>query len=326
MHARFFMKTSVKERDPRGGFSCLHGMDAITAKVSDHHPIIHNGALFWNIMMQGKKRGEHEYNNGFGLEESEAQYLRRLDKVAQVIAEIVGSHPSIEIIGMCEGPVVSSHVNKFMQFLKSYPGTSKYIKDDKFYQPSMSGDQWGLLMLADKNYQIAKVDCPFVEARPRLEVFDKLANRFQLWKLTQNGKEKYFALAHFPFGGDVFVDKKENLSLTGGKYCQLVNALLEKHATDAFIFCADFNFNPYLINRWQDRMVDHVAHHNSMLLTREDKNCKPVVQTVHVDGVLLSVREKQKYSLHHEAGLFKRLVREYGLYQGRVGSGYSCKM
>ena len=51
--------------------------DTITARISDHNPIIHHDVLFWNIMMRGKTRlrdGAVSYNNGFGIEESESQY------------------------------------------------------------------------------------------------------------------------------------------------------------------------------------------------------------------------------------------------------------
>lgn len=48
---------------------CLNRNDVITAQVSDHQPLIYNGVLFWNIMMQGKKRANGDYNNGFGTNE-----------------------------------------------------------------------------------------------------------------------------------------------------------------------------------------------------------------------------------------------------------------
>ena len=33
------------------GFACLNGNDVISGKVSDHHPVIHDGVFFWNIMI-----------------------------------------------------------------------------------------------------------------------------------------------------------------------------------------------------------------------------------------------------------------------------------
>lgn len=73
-------------------FKCLKGKDVITEKVSDHRPIIHDGVLFWNVMMQGKLRNGRtgiSYNNGLGIIETDEHYINRLKKIADVIAEII---------------------------------------------------------------------------------------------------------------------------------------------------------------------------------------------------------------------------------------------
>src|SRR3990167_2568003 len=93
------------------GFACLDGNDVISGKVSDHHPVIHDGVLFWNIMMQCNTRGGGpSFNNGFGLIESDKEYIARLVMVAQVIAEAVYRDPSIEVISLCEGSIKPEHV------------------------------------------------------------------------------------------------------------------------------------------------------------------------------------------------------------------------
>jgi hypothetical protein len=79
------------------GYYCLNGYDVITKQVSDHHPVVHDGVLFWNIMMQCKARNGHGFNNGFGIIETELEYIRRLFIVACVIAEIVYKDTSIEL-------------------------------------------------------------------------------------------------------------------------------------------------------------------------------------------------------------------------------------
>ncbi|MEO8402237.1 MAG: hypothetical protein ABI597_10685 [Gammaproteobacteria bacterium] len=303
-----------KELINPGIFRCLNGNDVITSRVSDHHPIIHDGALFWNIMMQGKMRRGREgasYNNGFGFIENDKQYMNRLMKVSHVIAEIVYRNSSIETIGLCEGPIQSLHLNILIQSLKKFPWMERFLPCDIYHKPNVKGYQnWGLLMLSDKNNRVSEVKCDFIE---RSSVFDKIANRLQLWKIAKNGKDKYFALGHFPFSGDECVEEKTNLSRSGNIYCELINNLMNRYANDDFIFCADFNFNPYLINQWQDRVLDQITNNNSILLTTEEKR---TIKTVTVDGVLLSQREKQKYYISRpNLGLFERLTHEYRLFK-----------
>jgi hypothetical protein len=295
------------------GFACLDGNDVISGKVSDHHPVIHDGVLFWNIMMQCNTRGGGpSFNNGFGLIESDKEYITRLVKVAQVIAEAVYRDSSIEVISLCEGPIKPEHVEVLFHALMKFPFMARFMMEDMFHKPAAKGQNWGLLMLADTRYAVAKVQCDSFEDS------SKLANRFQLWKLKQTGKEKYIALAHFPFAGDEYKTEKMTLSAPGQEYCSLINTLMENYGNDSLIFCADFNFNPYLISQWQDRALDKISPNNSILLTLEGSSHKHV-KTVTVDGVLLSTREKQKYhSSRPEPGLFGRLKSEYRFFQSHV--------
>lgn len=295
------------------GFACLGGNDVITEKVSDHHPVVHDGVFFWNIMMQCNTRGGGlSFNNGFGLIESDEDYNTRLVMVAQVIAEAVYRDPSIGVISLCEGPIKPEHVEVLFHALMKFPFMARFTMEDMFHKPADTGQNWGLLMLADASYAVTKVRCDSIEDYP------KLVNRFQLWKLEQTGEEKYIALAHFPFAGDEYKTKKTTLSAPGQEYCRLINTLMENHSNDSFIFCADFNFNPYLISQWEDRALDKISHNNSILLTLEGAS-HIHVKTVTVDGVLLSTREKQKYhSSRPEPGLFGQLKSEYRFFQSHV--------
>lgn len=294
-------------------FACLDGNDVISGKVSDHHPVIHDGVFFWNMMMQCNTRaGGPSFNNGFGLIESDKNYTARLIKVAQVIAEAVYRDPSIEVITLCEGPIKPKHVKVLFDALMKFPVMSRFIKEDMFYKPEASGQNWGLLMLADTRYTVSNVRFDFIENCP------KLTNRFQLWKLEQTNKEKFIALAHFPFAGDEHKTEKKSLSAHGQDYCRLINTLMETHSNDILILCADFNFNPYLISQWPDRALDKISHNNSILLTLEGDAHKHV-KTVTVDGVLLSLKEKQKYySSLPQLGLFGKLKSEYRFFQSQV--------
>lgn len=289
-------------------------INVVDAKISDHHPVIHDGVLFWNVMMQGKKRqgktGD-SYNNGFGKVETDEQYMQRLVRVAHVIIGIIARHPSIDAIALCEGPIQPAHVNLFLQILKQFNVMKRFFIDsmmnNKFHKPDVDGFQhWGLLMLADKKYQVNAIQCEHINDSI---LSGKLTNRFQIWKLSKDNKNKYLALAHFPFGGDEHVVEKNKLSAHGNIYCELVNDIFKKYASDNLILCADFNFNPYLINEWKDRVLDNIKNNNSILLTSES-----TIKKVTVDGILLSLQEKQKYySSRLSPGLFSRLASEHSL-------------
>jgi hypothetical protein len=239
-----------EEHTNPGYFKCLEGRDVITAKVSDHHPIIYDGVLFWNIMMQCKKRNGRtgiSFNNGFGIIENDENYIIRLIKAADVIAEIMCLYPSIDII-------------------------------------------------------------------------NKLANRLQIWQLTNNkGKSKYFALGHFPFGGDEKTTENQKLSVPGNMYCNLVSEVMNNYSNEQFILCADFNLNPYLISKWKDRAMDLIINNNSILLTTEERTNKAAIEAVTVDGILLSGGEKQRYhSARFNFSLFATLKNEDRLFQSSI--------
>jgi hypothetical protein len=299
----------IKTPSNLAGFTCLDGSDVISETVSDHHPVVHDGVFFWNIMMQCKiRKNKVDFNNGFGIIESNRQYRKRLDVVAQVIAEAVSQDPSLDVICICEGPKEPMDVNFFFESLMKFRSMERFMMEDMFYKPTAKEENWGLLMLSDSRFAVTKVYDP-IENHP------KLANRFQLWKLEQNNESKFLALAHFPFAGDEYKTETMALSVSGKEYCALINKLMESYRNDSLIFCADFNFNPYLISQWQDRALDKISHHNSILLTLEAVAQK----TVTVDGVLLSCKEKQKYhSSRPEPELFEKLKSEYRFFQSHL--------
>ncbi|MFZ2314633.1 MAG: hypothetical protein WAW86_03100 [Gammaproteobacteria bacterium] len=242
-------------------YACVGNCDVISSQISDHHPIVHDGVLFWNVMMQGNKRGNGiGFNNGFGIIEDEEAYMARLIKISWVIAEMVLRDPSIEVISLCEGPIKSEHTELLFKSLQKAPWLDRFIKSDKFHQPTAAGQSWGLLMLADDQYCVSDIDCGIADNQP------KLANRFQLWRLAKAHEEKYVALAHFPFAGDEYKTEKKTPSTSGQVYCDMISRLLEQYSDKSLIFCADFNFNPHLIQQWQDRALDQISVNNSILL------------------------------------------------------------
>ena len=304
-------------------FSCLQTRDVVTANISDHHPIVHHGVLFWNIMMQGRERrdksGHMSYNNGLGIIENDEQYTSRLIKIAQIIAEIVSRNPNVEIIGLCEGPIQSHHISVFIRSLKTGSCLKRFIRHDTLYSQDRDGQpHWGLFMLADQKYKINSInEITWGSSKHLLPLLlNKLANRFQLWKLVTHNNELYFALAHFPFGEDECITEKTMLSPCGNRYCDLINHVIHQYADKSLIFCADFNFNPYLIHQWEDRALDKIPSNNSVLLWNGENHGKLITKKITVDGILLSAKEKIKYyTTQYNPGLFARLRYEHHLLQ-----------
>lgn len=292
--------------------TCLKGMDVVSAQVSDHHPVIHHNLLFWNVMMQAKERNGR-FNNGFKLIEDSKQYIQRLSKVAAVIAEIVYNNPSIQAIGMCEGPIDTMHVKHLFSELKKFPWLERLLMNEDFQRPAFSsGNNWGLLMLADYRYKTSKLS--HESHLKTMELFDNLANRFQVWEFEgQNSKKLYFALAHLPFSGDEFKTSHTQLSATGKKYCYLINMLLKNYADQSMVFCGDFNINPGLIR--DNSHFDSIPIGNSVL--SEQKTSEKIAVTV--DGILLSNHEKQRtYAELPILGLFRTLLQERALTKGHT--------
>lgn len=297
---------SKKALKPQGIFSCLNNSDVITAQISDHHPVIHNGVLFWNVMMQCKARlGGKGFNNGFSLIETDKAYKTRLQKVAFVIAEIIYREKNIDCICLCEGPIQSKHVDVLYNTLMLFPFMKRFMTENKFYHPEEKGDNWGLMMLVALHFKVEKVQNKFEKTD------DKLINRLQLWSLESRLEKKYIALAHFPFAGNEHLVDFKNLSASGKEYCLLIQKLLEEYNDKNFVFCADFNFNPYLIKEYKENVLNNITPNNSIVLVNDKYTQKNIVKTVTVDGVLLSQQAKQKYHvLYKEVGLFGKLKLE----------------
>lgn len=288
-------------------FYCLRGNDVITAEVSDHHPVLHHGTLFWNIMMQCDfRKGSAGYNNGFGIIEDNAQYMKRLKKIATVIAECIYRNPTIEVITLCEGPIKESHVKHFYQLLTSFSWMKRFFKMKDFYKVNQRHFQnWGLLMLCDKQYEVTPID--FLS-----DAGIKIKNRFQMWRLNSRAEERFIFQAHLPFSGNETKEDSLSLSTEGKVYANIIQSILTKNELKNCIICADFNFNPFLILK--DAALNQIPSHNSILFVTPD--CK---KSVTVDGILLSTLEKQKLSLQFPLPrLFKQLKREHHLFQDYV--------
>lgn len=153
----------------------------------------------------------------------------------------------------------------------------------------METPNWGLLMLTSQHNKISHV------AYDEQHNMPELAGRFQLWKLMDRitQTEKYVALGHFPFRSDECAEDSQFFSHQGKRYCEFINRLLTKYADKSLTIAADFNCNPYLISAPKDRALDHIENNSSQLL-KVSKNNRRIHHKVTVDGILLSIQEKQK--------------------------------
>src|SRR5579885_2074322 len=293
-------------------FHSLGGNDVITAQVSDHHPLVHDGVLFWNIMMQGKIRSRGSkagFNNGLGLIENDAQYQERLIKVAKVIAEIVLRDPKIHVIGLCEGPVRTGDIKKIHSALFKYQFMHKFALHTGFTVSDHAAAQWGLFMLADKKYAIKEFPLPHYLQRK------ELVNRVMLWRMQKPDEEKYFMLAHLPFGRDEHATEIRHLSSQGHEYRNTLVRLKEDYDRESkhLIIAADYNFNPVLVDASSETFGYQIPANNSIVLC-SDGGEREEIEHVTVDGILLSRMARQKFhSAYHNLGLFGWLKAENSL-------------
>lgn len=290
--------------------SCLNNTDVISAKVSDHHPIIHKGVLFWNIMMHGKSKLCHSattYNNGFGIVENGKDYRKRLSKVTAVIAEIILNNADIEVISLCEGPIEPDDIAHFNRALFQYDWMREFETKSQPDNLIAGYPHWGLIMMTHRKLQ---AEIKHIESSIYQSHLDKLANRIQLWRVANHDHERYIILAHLPFGSDPLTNNKKSLSEISTRYCQLINDLLRTFENKRLVICADFNFNPFLIGDLNDRLEDKIIKNSSILISRSSSVEQQKI-AVTVDGVLLSRVEKQlSYLSRSTYGLFSTLVRE----------------
>jgi hypothetical protein len=164
---------------------------AIEARISDHNPVINNGILSLNMMMQGKwNAAKKRYNNGFGLDEDQASYQARIKRSVTILGEIVLFNPSIYAIGLVEAPINPEDIAVFIEEFKSHPSLARFtgsLKPENF-------SSWGIMTLFDTEYFSVERVTP---STPRC-----LEHRLQKFILTpKHDSEKRFAVCnvHLPF-------------------------------------------------------------------------------------------------------------------------------
>ncbi|MBS0349912.1 MAG: hypothetical protein JSR33_01785 [Proteobacteria bacterium] len=282
----------------------LDGNDVISTEISDHHPVILNNTLYFNIMMKCAQRRE-SYNNGFGKIETDLQYRLRLSKLAAIISEIVVRNPTIYQIGICEGPIREVDLNHFLKSFKAFPWMKPLITNG-FYHPEIENKpNWGLLLLANSQFAVKKVANEAADA----ELLDRLANRLQTWELTRGNHKQFFSLWHLPFSNDEIKTSKTQLSAIGHSYCQLIAILLSKYYKYFAIACGDFNFNPFFVEYYS---CNKIPSNNSVQWENGYH------RNTTVDGIILSNQAKKmsfrpmiEIGLYHQPGVYKPTSKNY---------------
>lgn len=291
-------------------FICIRNQDVMTAQISDHYPLVHNDVLFWNVMMQGKQRG-NGFNNGFGIVEEPKDYRKRLKKIANIIAEICESNKNIKAITICEGPIGEME-DKFYHDLQSHTYISKsFMSQGRFHKPCAKAANWGLLMLANNKYQVNRIN--YLDKYTVKDKLSELKNRGELFELENktDHQKKFVALFHLPFGvidknvHEQFAIQPAHLSTLGHSSYRLITKLMIRYATEDFTMAGDFNFLPHLLEHNRDDTGFLIPKDNSILLQGTKQ------QPVTVDGILVSQKNRQKITgsliIH---GLFTLLKRE----------------
>lgn len=99
--------------------------------------------LSWNIMMRGKYNQEKSrYNNAFRINETEEEYLFRIERIVQNIGECVLRHPEIAMIFLQEAPVMQHHLKIMKEWF------AKYLPDR--FKSNSDATSWGILISANQ--------------------------------------------------------------------------------------------------------------------------------------------------------------------------------
>lgn len=108
----------------------LTGQNPMTAKLSDHNPLINNGIISFNMMMQAKwNPAKKRYNNGFGIkEESQTQYQSRIKAAVLMLAEVAHLNPQVYAIGLVEAPIEAADIGVLIAEFAKYPSLKRFQK------------------------------------------------------------------------------------------------------------------------------------------------------------------------------------------------------
>jgi hypothetical protein len=208
----------------------------LNEKISDHKPLVKNGIVSWNIMMQGKKT-RHGYNNAFKLQESQDQYQQRLAAVVNVLSQIV-ARDDAAVIALQEAPISPEDVQFFSDQFKQYPSLSRYLKtlkDEALVTP------WGIMTLVDANqYQYSRLLSVW---SGELSVFNQRAQQLRIKPHhSSEGSARQIVNAHMPYR-----ESHNNSRYVRDVLMRILYVSTASILPDRVTLAADFNVDPTLL-------------------------------------------------------------------------------
>lgn len=206
-------------------------------KISDHKPIMNEGILSWNIMMQGRQRNAESYNNGFRIVETKQQYQDRLILVAYTLAEIISLHPEVTVIALQEAPITPDDIAIFTSAIAEHAILAPFAKmmSDKHLVST-----WGLMTLVDNDtHEYKRLLSVFSED---IYEFNERAHTIRIYNTASTTGYTDIMNIHIPYR---LHNQAEDVSKSIDK---LVYAAQEFVIPDHQIVCGDINVNPKLLS------------------------------------------------------------------------------
>ncbi|WP_298623945.1 hypothetical protein [uncultured Legionella sp.] len=101
--------------------------------------------LTWNIMMRGQyNETKRRYNNAYSANETKAEYLLRIERIAQNIAECVKKDPNFAMIFLQEAPVCPTEQKYMTDWLEEYLPSH--------FKVQLNATDWGILTIVNSHF------------------------------------------------------------------------------------------------------------------------------------------------------------------------------
>lgn len=245
-------------------YKSLQNNTIFQSEVSDHLPLVQGRILNWNVMMQGRQTSRGNFNNGFGLIETQREYQHRLEKVVSVIDEIMCAHPGVAVLTLQEAPIAQADLGLFKQLFSQCPRLRGFTYMLN-YDPDVV-TPWGVMTLVDtnfSNYKRLKTPLTQPELIPRVQII-------QLW----NHQDTRVVNIHVPHA---YHDEAEKVD-------DLLTKVFSDLRVAKIILAGDFNVDPIRLKYSATDMLTKLKNNIQLVLT---KSLEPLmVYYENVDAIL----------------------------------------
>lgn len=204
--------------------------------LSDHSPIIYSVGgikiLSWNILVKCIfNRKKKYYNNGFGILETQDEYLLRLKEIAKYINNLVNEN-EIDIVALQEMPKTSEDINYFLDLLEDNIANKAFRIEKSFF----NRDQGNFCFFNRNKFEVYNFTNDFTEELGKLLI---QPNLFQYFSIKQ--KNQSFALINLHLYW--FTPKSEEYNKSIADIKTIINAAKKFDKTNMIILCGDFNLD-----------------------------------------------------------------------------------